>query len=87
MMSEYLVASLQTLAKKHTAITEVRGKGLMIGIEFNGPVAPVIGRMLDKGVVCGPAGPNVLRFLPPLIITNEDVDRAVSTLDAALGEP
>ena len=42
--------------------------------------------MLEAGIVCGPAGPNVLRFVPPLIVTRKDVDRVVSALDAVLGE-
>ena len=42
--------------------------------------------MLAAGVICGPAGPNVIRFVPPLIVTREQVDRVVATLDAALQE-
>ncbi|MBI5091707.1 MAG: acetylornithine transaminase [Candidatus Hydrogenedentes bacterium] len=81
----YLMSGLQGLAKNHSVITEVRGKGLMFGVEMKEPVAPVIGKMLDRGIICGPAGPNVLRFLPPLVITTAHVDRAISTLDDILG--
>lgn len=77
---------LRALADKYDAIVEVRGKGLMIGVEMKGPVKGLIDKMADAGVICGSAGPNVLRFLPPLIVTIEDVDHVVSLLDAFLGE-
>jgi len=78
--------ALQALTKDHDTIVEVRGKGLMIGVEFNKPVAPLIANMLDAAIVCGPAGPNVLRFLPPLVVTKEQTDRVVAILAACLGE-
>ncbi len=82
----YFMEALEGLAAKHPVIKEVRGKGLMVGVEMDTPVAPVVGKLLDAGIVSGPAGPNVLRFVPPLIVTRDDVDRVVSTLDAILGE-
>jgi len=85
-VGEYLFGKLNAMAKKHDAVVDVRGKGLMVGIEMKDAVAPVIGKMLDAGIICGPAGPNVLRFLPPLIISRDHVDRVVATLDAILGE-
>lgn len=84
-VGEHLFARLRALAQKHGAIVEVRGKGLMVGIEMKEPVASAIGKLLEAGIVCGPAGPNVLRFIPPLVVTKEDVDRVASTLDAVLG--
>ncbi len=77
---------LDKLAAEHASIVEVRGKGLIIGIEFKDAVAPLIGKLLDAGIICGPAGPNVLRFLPPLIITKEQVEQVVGKLAACLGE-
>nr|HQH51097.1 aspartate aminotransferase family protein [Candidatus Hydrogenedentota bacterium] len=65
----YFMNALAELAAKHPVIKEVRGKGLMIGVEMRDAVAPVLARMLEAGIVCGPAGPNVLRFVPPLIVT------------------
>jgi len=73
------------LARKHAGIVEVRGKGLMIGVEMAEPVTGLIDNMLEASVICGPAGPNVLRFLPPLIVTTDDVDRVISLLDTFLG--
>ena len=86
-VGEYGLAKLREIAAKYPElINEVRGRGLMMGVEFKEAVAPVIGKLLDAGIICGPAGPNVLRFLPPLIITNADVDFVVATLDKILGD-
>ena len=82
----YFMKALEELAAQYSVIKEVRGKGLMVGVEMHEPVASIIGKMLDAGIVCGPAGPNVLRFVPPLIVTKDEVDRVVATLDTALGE-
>ncbi len=85
-IGDYLHGKLDGLAAKFPCILEVRGLGLMLGVEFNTAVAPLVAQMQDSGVICGPAGPNVLRFLPPLIITKEDVDKVISVLTACLGE-
>jgi acetylornithine/succinyldiaminopimelate/putrescine aminotransferase len=84
-VGQHFFAKLRTLAEKHAKIVEVRGKGLIIGVEMKEPVGPVVEKLLDAGIVCGSAGPNVLRFIPPLIVTQGDVDRVVAALDAALG--
>jgi len=81
-----LFESLAPLAEKYDGIVEIRGKGLMVGIEMKDAVAPIVERMLAAGIVCGPAGPNVLRFIPPLVVTKDDVARVVAALDQALGE-
>lgn len=80
----YFLQKLRALAAKHSAVREVRGLGLMIGVELTGSSSGVLDRMIASGVICGPAGPNVVRFLPPLIVTREQVDRVVETLDGAL---
>ncbi|MCC6144950.1 MAG: aminotransferase class III-fold pyridoxal phosphate-dependent enzyme, partial [Candidatus Hydrogenedentes bacterium] len=82
----YLFERLADVAKEFESVVEVRGKGLMAGIEFNQPVAPLVGNLIEAGIICGPAGPNVLRFLPPLIVEKEHIDRMVSLLKACLGE-
>jgi acetylornithine/LysW-gamma-L-lysine aminotransferase len=55
-------------------IQEIRGLGLMIGIEVKEPAAPLISMLLEKGVLAFPAGLNVIRILPPLTITYKDLD-------------
>jgi len=84
-LGEHCFDRLRRVAEKHAGIVEVRGKGLLIGIEMRDPVKGVVDKLLDAGVVCGSAGPNVLRFIPPLIITRDDVDQVISLLDACLG--
>ena len=84
--SAYFFEKLQQFASVHPSVVEVRGKGLMVGIEFKEPVAPLLANLLDAGIICGPAGPNVVRFLPPLIITKEHVDRLIPILHACAGE-
>ncbi len=81
----YFMGGLRDLAAKYSAIRDVRGKGLMIGVEMDREVKPVVDKMLDARILCGPAGPNVLRFVPPLVIEKEHVDRVLSALDSALG--
>jgi acetylornithine aminotransferase len=85
-MGAYFMEELSKLGETHSCIQEVRGSGLMIGVQMDCGVADILGGMLDKGVICGPAGPDVVRFLPALIVTKEQIDRVVSTLDAVLGE-
>ncbi|HPU97540.1 MAG TPA: aminotransferase class III-fold pyridoxal phosphate-dependent enzyme, partial [Candidatus Hydrogenedentes bacterium] len=77
---------LRQLAIRHESIVEIRGKGLMVGVEFRNPVAPVVAAMTDNGVLCGAAGPNVLRFLPPLVAEPDHFAHAAATLDRALEE-
>ena len=61
-------------------VVEVRGAGLLVGAELEGPAQPVIDAALDAGLVCLSSGPNVLRLAPPLVATADDVDRALEIL-------
>ena len=81
----HFAAGLEALAAKYDAIVTVRVKGLMYGVELTKSVNPLIDAMAEAGVICGPAGPQVLRFLPPLIITTEEADEVLAKLDTALG--
>ncbi len=83
-MGAYLMARLRELAAGRPQIVDLRGKGLMVGVEFADPVKPVLDGLLERGIIAGPAGPNVLRFLPPLIVEQPDIDRVVEALDAIL---
>ena len=82
----YLRAKLEEIAAKCDSAIEVRGKGLMLAVEFNQPTAPLLGAMAHAGLICGPAGPNVLRLLPPLIVTHAEIDQAVTILANCLEE-
>lgn len=84
-VAAYLEEKLDELAAKHDTVKERRGKGLMQGLELTGkPVGEVITAAREKGLLVISAEHNVLRMLPPLIITKEDVDKAVSIIDNCL---
>jgi acetylornithine/LysW-gamma-L-lysine aminotransferase len=68
------------------AAREVRGRGLMIGIELRGKVAPVLKALQERGVLALPAGPSVLRLLPPLVITDEDLWQAIEIIEETLND-
>jgi acetylornithine/LysW-gamma-L-lysine aminotransferase len=63
----------------------VRGQGLMIGVELKTRVTPVLRKMQEGGLLALPAGNLIIRFLPPLIFTQDEADRAVAAFGQALG--
>lgn len=80
----YLLNRLAGIASP--LIREIRGRGLMIGMELKQKAKPVIDRLSDRGVLVLPAGPRVIRLLPPLIIPTNQLDQVVETLDDVLGD-
>ena len=67
------------------AVRDIRGLGLMIAVELRTKVAPVLkSLMLDHGVIALPAGPTVLRLLPPLVITEAEIDHGVQAIAKAI---
>lgn len=85
-VGEYLEKSLDQLVQKYDFIQTRRGVGLMQGLECDRPVGPIIEKALEKGLILINAGANVLRFVPPLVITREDVDAMTAILDQCLSE-
>ncbi len=84
-VGEYLMEGLKRLKGKYAFITEVRGRGLLVAIEFNGDMGQsVLKACLEKGLLVNQPKPNVIRLMPPLIIGNKDVDRAIVILDKVL---
>jgi LysW-gamma-L-lysine/LysW-L-ornithine aminotransferase len=83
---KYFKARLEELQAKHKIVKEVRGLGLMLGMELRFDVLNVIQKCAQNGVLLLDAGRTVLRFLPPMVITKEQIDKAIAVLDAALGE-
>ena len=79
----YLEAELDKIAAKYDVIELRRGAGLMQGLVCKEPVAGIINTALEKGLVLINAGTNIIRFLPPLTITEADVDRMIGILDEA----
>jgi len=81
-LGEYFLKKLDALDA--AAIREVRGIGLMIGVETRQKVAPYIGALKERGILALNAGPTVLRFLPPLVIKREQIDQIVEAVDDVL---
>ena len=82
----YFKEKLEELQARHKIVREVRGLGLMIGVELRFDVLNIILKSLDRGVLILDAGRNILRFLPPLVIKREHIDRVIATLDTVLEE-
>lgn len=81
----YLWEKLDEMVDKYACITAHRGKGLIQGLEFDMPVAPVVtNALLEQKLVLISAGSNIIRFVPPLVIEKADVDEMVCRLSAAV---
>lgn len=84
---EYFKEKLENLKEKHSVIKEVRGKGLMIGCEMDMEEAGVlVTKAMEKGLLLNVIGHNVIRFVPPLTVTEEEIDTALIILDDVLCE-
>jgi predicted acetylornithine/succinylornithine family transaminase len=83
----YLQEKLNALRADRPYITDVRGYGLLVGIEFDSEIAgEVLGKLIDEGVLINAPAGNVLRFMPPLVLTEEEVDEVVGKLAKVLDE-
>lgn len=80
----YLYEKLEELASERDDIVDHRGLGLMQGLEFNKPVGDIIAKAIDNGLILINAGANIIRFLPPLVITKKDVDDMLVILKQCL---
>ena len=83
-VAPYLEKRLDELKDKYDFITDRRGAGLMQGLVFNRPVGEVINKALEKGLILINAGTEIIRFVPPLVITKENVDDMIEILDSCL---
>ncbi len=82
--SRHFEARLRELQARHTSVRELRIRGLMVGLELNVDGAPLVTRCLEQGLLINCTMGNVLRFLPPLIVTDAEIDRLVAALDELL---
>jgi len=86
-IGRYLVASLEGLRAKFDFIVEVRGRGLLVALEFCSDIAEgVVKACLEKGLLLNAVKPSALRFMPPLIIGESEVDEAMGILEKVLAE-
>lgn len=84
-IGEYLWEQLDALMARHNCITGHRGKGLMQGLEFSVPVGPIVtNALLEQQLVLIGAGANIIRFVPPLVISESDVDAMILRLEQAI---
>lgn len=87
-ISEYMFPELERLRETYPAIKEVRGKGLMIGIQMRDPLKKtnIVKRLQDKGVLVLTAGMAILRLLPPLVITETQAQKVIEVLESVVAE-
>lgn len=83
-MGDYLIEQLQAKLANNSFVQAIRGKGLIIGIECIEPVAGIIAEAQQKGLLAVSAGPNVLRLLPSLLVTKEEIDTALNIINELL---
>ncbi|MFC1606826.1 aspartate aminotransferase family protein [Candidatus Latescibacterota bacterium] len=82
----YLISRLNELASVYNAIKDVRGLGLMSAVQVDFPAMEAVEFFEEHSILICPAGPDVIRFIPPLIVGKDDIDRVVDLLDTYLGE-
>ena len=86
-MGKYLIGKLNALKMNYNRISEVRGSGLMVGVEFNANIAvEVKNRMFEKNILIGSVKDSIIRMLPPLIVKKKHIDLVCETLEDILYE-
>jgi len=85
-MGKIFREGLEKLKEKHSIIREIRGKGLMIGVEMKFEVRDILMNLIKEGVLMLYSGRNILRILPPLVISEEDITKVLQSLDSVLSE-
>lgn len=86
LLGQRFTEKLEQVRQKYRIVREVRGKGLMIGVECRFDIYNMLVGAQDQGAIILDAGRNVLRFLPPLVISQEQLDRVATIVDAVVGE-
>ena len=85
-MGKIFREGLEKLKEKHTMIREIRGKGLMIGIEMKFEIKDILMGLIKEGILMLYSGRNILRILPPLVISEDDITKVLHVLDSILTE-
>ena len=85
-VGRYLTSRLLQMKSRFDFVVDIRGQGLLLAMEFSRDIADdVVMSCLERGLLLNQVKPNVLRFIPPLIVTESDVDEATGMLDEVLG--
>jgi acetylornithine/succinyldiaminopimelate/putrescine aminotransferase len=82
----YMIELLREKVVGHSSVKDIRGLGLMLGVELDRPARPVIDKMFEHNILANAAHGTVVRFLPPLVITKEQIERIVDELAWALDQ-
>jgi len=82
--SAHLFAGLAALRSRHSSIVDVRGAGLMAGIDFASDAAPLVTAALERGLLVNRTSTTVIRLLPPYVISDQDIDEGLALLDDAI---
>jgi acetylornithine aminotransferase len=85
-IGEYLLGELEALQHKYPVVKEVRGIGLMIGMALDVPAGEIVKKGHERGVLLNVTHDTVLRFVPPLTVTKQEIDRMIVILDGLLAE-
>jgi acetylornithine aminotransferase len=83
-MGEYFRSVLEELQSRHACIQDVRGRGLLLGVQLENDGAPVVNACLEKGFLVNCIQERVLRLAPPLVVAKEQIDALVACLDQVL---
>ena len=86
LVGDYFKQKLMGLKQKYTIVKDVRGLGLILGLELNVEGAPIVAACMQRGFLINCIQEKVLRFVPPLIIRREEVDSLIDCLDAVFEE-
>lgn len=85
-VAPYLTEKLQELAHKYSFIKDVRGMGLMQGMELDAPAGEIVASAMEKGLILISAGTSIIRFVPPLVVQKEHIDSMCQILDQVFAE-
>lgn len=84
-LGEYLRTRLRAMNSPH--VSDIRGRGLLVGVELRGPARPACERLRDLGVLCKETHETTMRLAPPLVISQEDLDWALERIEQVLTDP
>jgi acetylornithine aminotransferase len=85
-IGEYLLGELEAVGRKYPFVQGVRGIGLMIGMELSIPGADIVRKGHERGLLLNVTHDTVLRFVPPLVVSRQEIDSMISTLDGIFSE-
>ena len=83
-MGQYFKNQLEKLKEKHTRVVDVRGKGLLLGLELDKNAGPLVVELFEKGFIVNGIQDKIIRFAPPLIIEEKEIDRLIKGLNSLL---